>query len=377
MKDHNLIENFIPQEILVEERPVRDRDGRAVPGLHNVWITLNNPAELNSYTTSTAKEVILALRQASNDRAAVVVVLTGTGTRAFCSGGNTREYAEIYAGAPAEYRQYMRLFNDMVTAILHCDKPVICRVNGMRVGGGQEIGMACDFSIASDLAIFSQAGPKHGSVPDGGSTDFLSLYVGIERAMASATLCEPWSAHRFYALGGLTQIVPALKVNGRWTANPLVVTDHFLDEYGRMALGDWKTGEEKGLAKKIMAEGTVDLQLLDEAVDSMCTKLLYTMPDCLTKTVESLRKHKLEHWDRNRETSRAWLALNMMTEANAGFRAFHFGTKEQREVDFVRLRKRLGEGARWGEELIEEIAPWVAKTENSKAETSTPELAKV
>jgi len=382
MKDHNLVENFVPQEILVEERPVRDCDGRAVPGLHNVWITLNNPAELNSYTTSTAKEVILALRQASNDRAAVAVVLTGAGTRAFCSGGNTREYAEIYAGAPAEYRQYMRLFNDMVTAILHCDKPVICRVNGMRVGGGQEIGMACDFSIASDLAIFSQAGPKHGSVPDGGSTDFLPLYVGIERAMASATLCEPWSAHRFYALGGLTQIVPALKVNGRWTANPLVITDHYLDEYGRVALGEWKTGEEKGLAKKIMAEGTVDLHLLDEAVDSMCTKLLYTMPDCLTRTVESLRKHKLEHWDRNRETSRAWLALNMMTEANAGFRAFHFGSKEQREVDFVRLRQRMAEGARWGEELMEEIAPWVpktenSKTENSKADTSRPELAKV
>jgi 6-oxo-cyclohex-1-ene-carbonyl-CoA hydrolase len=372
MKDHNLIENFVPQEILMEERPVRDRDGRSVPGLHNVWITLNNPAELNSYTTSTAKEVILALRQASNDRAAVAVVLTGAGTRAFCSGGNTREYAEIYAGAPAEYRQYMRLFNDMVTAILHCDKPVICRVNGMRVGGGQEIGMACDFSIASDLAIFSQAGPKHGSVPDGGSTDFLPLYVGIERAMASATLCEPWSAHRFYALGGLTQIVPALKVTGRWTANPLVITDHFLDEYGRMALGEWKTGEEKGLAKKIMAEGAVDLQLLDDAVESMCTKLLYTMPDCLTKTVESLRKHKLEHWDRNRETSRAWLALNMMTEANAGFRAFHFGTKEHREVDFVQLRQRLGDGARWGEELIEEIAPWASRTEAAKAE-----LAKV
>jgi 6-oxo-cyclohex-1-ene-carbonyl-CoA hydrolase len=372
MKDHNLVENFIPREILVEQRPVRDREGRAVPGLHNVWITLNNPAELNSYTTSTAKEVILALREASNDRAAVAVVLTGAGTRAFCSGGNTREYAEVYAGAPAEYRQYMRLFNDMVTAVLHCDKPVICRVNGMRVGGGQEIGMACDFSIASDLAIFSQAGPKHGSVPDGGSTDFLPLYVGIERAMASATLCEPWSAHRFYSLGGLTQIVPALKANGTWTPNPLVVTDRYLDEFGRVVLGEWKTGKEKDLAKKVMAEATVDLQLLDEEVESMCTKLLYTMPDCLTKTIESLRKHKLEHWDRNRETSRAWLALNMMTEANAGFRAFHFGTKEHREVDFVLLRQRLGEGARWGEDLIEEIAPWASKTE-----TATPEMAKV
>ena len=74
----------------------------------------------------------------------------GTGDKAFCTGGNTKEYAEYYAGNPQEYRQYMRLFNDMVSAILACDKPVISRVNGMRIGGGQEIGMACDFTIAED-----------------------------------------------------------------------------------------------------------------------------------------------------------------------------------------------------------------------------------
>ncbi|HSM86343.1 MAG TPA: 6-oxocyclohex-1-ene-1-carbonyl-CoA hydratase, partial [Candidatus Limnocylindrales bacterium] len=325
MTDHNLVEHFKPREILVEHRPVRDNKGDPVSGLHNVWITLNNPQELNSYTTSMAKEIILALREASTDRAAVAVVLTGAGARAFCSGGNTREYAEVYAGAPAEYRQYMRLFNDMVTSILQCDKPVICRVNGMRVGGGQEIGMACDFSIASDLALFSQAGPKHGSAPDGGSTDFLPLFVGMENAMISGTLCEPWSAHRFYYLGGLTQIVPALRIDGQWVPNPLVVTGRLLDEYGRVVLGEWKTGADKEAGKKLMADAKTDLRLLDEAVEAMCTKLLYTMPDCLTKTIESLRKHKLEHWDRNRESNRAWLSLNMMTEANAGFRAFHYG----------------------------------------------------
>jgi 6-oxo-cyclohex-1-ene-carbonyl-CoA hydrolase len=361
VKNHNLVEASASQNILVERKPVRDRSGKPVEGLHNVWITLNNPKELNSYTTDMAKEVILALREASNDRAAVAVVLTGAGTLSFCSGGNTREYAEIYAGAPSEYRQYMRLFNDMITSVLQCDKPVICRVNGMRVGGGQEVGMACDFSIASDLAVFSQAGPKHGSAPDGGSTDFLPLYVGIERAMHSGTLCETWSAHRFYWLGGLTQIVPALKVGETWVANPLVVTDRVLDEYGRVVIGERKTGQAREDGKTLLAKGSVDLSLLDEAVEGMCTKLLYTMPDCLIKTIESLRKHKLEHWDRNRETNRAWLALNMMTEANAGFRAFHYGSKEEREVDFIRLRQRLAQGEKWSEELIREIAPWVTK----------------
>jgi 6-oxocyclohex-1-ene-carbonyl-CoA hydrolase len=360
MKNHNLVEAASQRYILVERRPVRARDGSPVAGLHNVWITLNNPDELNSYTTDMIKEIILAVREASNDRAAVAVVLTGAGKRSFCSGGNTREYAEVYAGAPAEYRQYMRLFNDMVTAVLQCDKPVICRVNGMRVGGGQELGMACDFSIASDLAVFSQAGPKHGSVPDGGSTDFLPLMVGMEHAMSSGTLCEPWSAHRFYWLGGLTQIVPVTMVDGKFLANPLVITDRILDEYGRVVLGEFKTGDAKRDAQQLLASAKTDFRLLDDAVEQMCTKLLYTMPDCLTKTLESLRKHKLEHWDRNRESNRAWLSLNMMTEANAGFRAFHYGDKKNREVDFVLLRQRLAQGAHWSEELLEEIAPWTS-----------------
>jgi len=366
MKDHNLSKLGSSGKILVEHKPVFDRDGVKVTGLHNVWITLNNPEELNSYTTEMAKDVILAFREASNDRAAVSVVFTAVGTRAFCTGGNTREYAEDYAGAPAEYRQYMRLFNDMVTTILQCDKPVICRVNGMRVGGGQEIGMACDFSIASDLAVFSQAGPKHGSAPDGGSTDFLPLYVGIERAMHSATLCHPWSAHRFYWMGGLTGIVPALKIDGVWIANPLVETERMLDGYGRVILGENKSGDDYKKARELVAQGKVDLTLLDQAVDKLCTDLLYTMPDCLIKTTESLRKHKLEHWDRNRESNRAWLALNMMTEANAGFRAFHYGTKQHREVDFIRLRQRLAEGARWNESLVDEIAPWISEATGVK-----------
>jgi 6-oxo-cyclohex-1-ene-carbonyl-CoA hydrolase len=366
VKNHNLVEATSTLELLVERKPVRDKSGKPVQGLHNIWLTLNNPSELNSYTTTMAKELILALREASNDRAAVAVVLTGAGTRSFCSGGNTREYAEYYAGAPAEYRQYMRLFNDMVTSVLQCDKPVICRVNGMRVGGGQEVGMACDFSIASDLAVFSQAGPKHGSAPDGGSTDFLPVFVGIERAMHSGTLCETWSAHRFYWLGGLTQIVPALKADGKWVANPLAVTDRVLDEFGRVVLGEWKTGQARAEGKSMLAKGTVDLSLLDEAVEGLCTKFLYTMPDCLIKTIESLRKHKLQHWDKNREANRAWLSLNMMTEANAGFRAFHYGSKEQREVDFVRLRQRLAEGVRWSEELVHEVAPWIPAAELAK-----------
>ena len=176
--------------------------------------------------------------------------------------------------------------------------------------------------------------------------------------MVSGTLCEPWSAHRFHLLGGLAGIVPALKVDGKFVPNPLVITDRMLDEFGRPVLGEWKTGEAREEGKALLKKGEVDLSLLDEAVDELCAKLLHTMPDCLTKTIESLRKHKLAHWDRNRETNRAWLSLNMMTEAKAGFRAFAFGKKGQREVDFALLRRRLAEGAAWNDDLIREIAPW-------------------
>ena len=74
------------------------------------------------------------------DRSVVAIVFTGAGDRAFCTGGNTKEYAEYYSGRPTEYALYMDLFNGMVDSILTAKKPVICRVNGMRVAGGQEIG---------------------------------------------------------------------------------------------------------------------------------------------------------------------------------------------------------------------------------------------
>jgi 6-oxocyclohex-1-ene-carbonyl-CoA hydrolase len=354
-KNHDLDLPEVVPGILYEESPLRDPEGHAVPGLHVVRITLDNPTQLNSYTTAMVKGVIGGMRRASNDRACVAVVFTGSGSRAFCTGGNTAEYATYYAGHPEEYRQYMRLFNDMVTAILHCDKPVICRVNGMRIGGGQEIGMACDFSVAQDLALFGQAGPKHGSAPDGGSTDFLPLYVGIEEATASCTLCKPWSAHKAYRLGLLTRLVPALKVDGAFVPNPMVITDRWTDPWGLIVHGESKDAEALREGKALFARGTVELGPLDREVDELVWSLAMTMPGCLTKTLESMRKHKLAHWDKNRESNRAWLSLNMMTEGRAGFRAFHEGTKECREPDFLLLRRRLAEGASWGDDLIEEI----------------------
>ncbi len=357
LKSHTLVDGNVYEEILYELKPVRDPAGKEVDGLFNAWIALNNPKQYNSYTTDAVKEVILAFRQASMDRSVVAVVFTAVGDKAFCTGGNTKEYAEYYAGNPQEYKQYMRLFNDMIDVILRCDKPVINRVNGMRLAGGQEIGMACDFTIAVDTAQFGQAGPRHGSAPDGGSTDFLPLYVGFSRAMESGVLCDMWSAHKALFIGLINEVVPVLKLDGKWIPNPMAITDRFLDQFGNIVYGDFKTGDERKAAKEILAKAETDLSRLDEAVDRLCTKILMLMPDCVSKTVNGLRKHKQWHWDNTNVTNREWLALNMMTEARAGFQAFNEGPKGKREVDFIKLRQMLAEGHPWDDELLRAISP--------------------
>ncbi|MAF07106.1 MAG: 6-oxocyclohex-1-ene-1-carbonyl-CoA hydratase [Acidiferrobacteraceae bacterium] len=360
--DHTLSGGEAAPGVTFEKRPATTLDGTSVEGLYNAWITLDNPAQYNSYTTEMVKGVIHAFGRASTSRDVNAVVFTGSGDKAFCTGGNTKEYAEYYAGNPQEYRQYMRLFNDMVSAILGCDKPVICRVNGMRIGGGQEIGMACDFSVTQDLALFGQAGPKHGSAAIGGSTDFLPVMIGCEQAMVSGTLCEPFSAHKAYRLGICCEIVPALKVDGEFRPNPMVVTDRMLDEFGQIIHGEFLQGEERVQAKQILQSGQVDLSLLDKKVEQLCAKLLLTFPECMTKSVEELRKSKLQTWNRNKENSRAWLALNMMNEARTGFRAFNEGTRETgREIDFVALRQALAKGTPWTVELIESLMPGQGK----------------
>lgn len=218
--------------------------------------------------------------------------------------------------------------------------------------------MACDFSIAGDHARFGQAGPVHGSAPDGGSTDFLHLYVGYAKAAESLVLCEPWSAHAALRLGLLNDIVPVHReANGTLIPNPLVVTDRYTDDTGRIVFGEWKTGEALKEAKAVAARCTIDLSRLDEAVDALVTRLLHTFPDCTRKTLESLRKKKLEHWYANSETNRSWLALNMNTEAAAGFPAFHYGAKNEREIDFIKLRLRYAEGAVFDERTIADVLP--------------------
>ena len=117
-----------PPCVVYEKKPIVDPKGNTVEGLYSAWVWLNNPAQYNSYTTQMVKGVIAGLKKAAMDRSVVAITFTGVGDRAFCTGGNTKEYAEYYSGRPTEYALYMDLFNGMVDTILSVKKPVICRV---------------------------------------------------------------------------------------------------------------------------------------------------------------------------------------------------------------------------------------------------------
>lgn len=348
IKDHSLWgkEHWGTQPpcVMYEKRPILDASGKEIEGLYSAWIILNNPAQFNSYTTEMVKGVIAGFQSASLDRSVVAVVFTAVGDKAFCTGGNTKEYAEYYAKRPNEYGEYMDLFNGMVDSILMCKKPTICRVNGMRVAGGQEIGMACDTAISADTAIFGQAGPRHGSAPDGGSSDFLPWFLSIEDAIWNCVSCEMWSAYKMKRLGLITQVVPVIKKDGKFIRNPYVITDKYIDD-GEIAYGEFLKGEEGKKARGFLKTAPIDFELLDKAVNTVIWKFTNLFPGCLIKALDSVRAKKKYFWDQAKNYNRHWLAANMSTEAFMGFHAFNAKKITGRDViDFVEYRRLTAQG---------------------------------
>jgi 6-oxo-cyclohex-1-ene-carbonyl-CoA hydrolase len=356
LKDHFLWgeEHFSTEApgIIYEKKPVLDPHGGEVEGLYSAWITLNNPRQYNSYTTAMVKGVIAGFQRASADPEVVSVVFTAVGDRAFCTGGNTKEYAEYYSGRPNEYGQYMDLFNAMVDGILGCKKPTICRVNGMRIAGGQEIGMACDTTVSSDLAVFGQAGPRHGSAPDGGSTDFLPWMLPLELAMWNCVSCEVWSAYKMKQLGLISKCLPVIRGESGWIRNPAVITDRYIED-GEVVYGEFERGEAAKEARAFVKEAEVDFELLDAEVNRIIWTYTNLFPGCLIKSVEGIRLKKKFFWDQAKVINRHWLATNMNYEAYLGFNAFN--TKKitgQDVIDFIEYRRRQAKGEAFDAEFM-------------------------
>jgi 6-oxo-cyclohex-1-ene-carbonyl-CoA hydrolase len=356
LKDHYLWgdEHFSSTApgVMFEKKPILDESGKAVDGLFSAWLTLNNPAQYNSYTTEMVKGVIAGFQRASADSSVVAVIFTAAGDKAFCTGGNTKEYAEYYSGRPNEYGLYMDLFNAMVDGILECKKPTICRVNGMRVAGGQEIGMACDLTFASDLAIFGQAGPRHGSAPDGGSSDFLPWMLPMELAMWNCVSCEMWSAYKMKRLGLISNCVPVIKDGGKWVRNPAIITDNYVHD-GEIVYGEFKKGDDAKKARELVKNAKTDFTLLDADINRILWTFTNLFPGCLIKSVEGIRLKKKYFWDQAKVINRHWLAANMNSEAYLGFTAFNSKKITGKDViDFIEFRRRQAEGDAFDAEFM-------------------------
>jgi 6-oxo-cyclohex-1-ene-carbonyl-CoA hydrolase len=340
---------------MYEEKPVLDPTGKPVAGVYTAWITLNNPAQYNSYTTEMVKGVIAGFQRAQEQRNVVAVVFTGAGNNAFCTGGNTKEYSEYYSQKPTEYNEYMTLFNTMVDTILMCQKPVIRRINGMSVAGGQEIGGACDIGVTADTAIFGQAGPRHGSAPVGGSSDFLPWALSIEDAMWNCVSCEMWSAYKMLRKNYLSKVIPVLKQGDKFITNPQVITDKWIDN-GQIVYGEMVTGEAAQKAKEFMKSCTYDFSLLDAEVNKIVWTFTNLFPHCLMKSIAGIRQKKKYFWDLNKNDHLFWLGVNMSSEAFLGFTAFN--TKKitgKDTIDFIKYRQMIAEGHLVDDELFEAV----------------------
>jgi 2-ketocyclohexanecarboxyl-CoA hydrolase len=168
-------------------------------------ITIDRPEKYNAFRGKTCDELIDALHRAGWDKTIGVIVLTGSGTKAFCTGGDQSAHDGGYdgrglIGLPVEELQGL---------IREVPKPVIARVNGYAIGGGNVLVTCCDLAIAADTAIFGQVGPKVGSVDPGFGTAFLSRVVGEKRAREIWFLCRRYSAQQALDMGLVNTVVAA------------------------------------------------------------------------------------------------------------------------------------------------------------------------
>lgn len=172
-------------------------------------ITINRPQKYNAFRAKTCEELLSALHDAGWDRSVGVIVLTGAGDKAFCTGGDQSSHEGSYGG-----RGTIGLPIDEVQSLIRdVPKPVIARVNGFAIGGGNVLVTVCDLAIASDSAVFGQVGPKVGSVDPGFGTALLARVVGEKKAREFWYLCRRYSAQEALAMGLINTVVPAERLD--------------------------------------------------------------------------------------------------------------------------------------------------------------------
>src|SRR5215467_9176920 len=175
-------------------------------------IRLNRPDVLNAFDFRMLREIARACEDASWDDEIRVVVVTGTG-RAFCVGADLKSWGADLIDNPREYWKWFGAFKDMHDRLREIGKPTLARVQGIAVGGGNELQMACDLAVMVDHAFIRHVGPEHGSVPAGGATQWLPIMVGDRRAREILFLCEEIPAAKAEDWGLINKAVPASELD--------------------------------------------------------------------------------------------------------------------------------------------------------------------
>jgi enoyl-CoA hydratase/carnithine racemase len=254
-------------------------------------ITINRPEAHNSYTTDTLRHLITVFEDAANDDGVGVIVYTGAGDKAFCTGGDVKEYSAVYTKRPRDYWKYMGLFSRYLESILRSGKVTIARINGMAVGGGNESQLACDLAVMADDTYLGQVGTSVGSVAAGGATQWLPIHVGDRRAREMLFLNPRIKAQQALEWGLVNRVVPRAK--------------------------------------------------LDEEVQSLAEQVLDKFPECTRYTKQQVNYWKESSWHATVGHARDWLSSHFTSlEPYEGMRAF----VEKRKVDIRGLRQKAASG---------------------------------
>jgi enoyl-CoA hydratase/carnithine racemase len=252
-------------------------------------VRIDRPEVFNALNRPTLEGIRDSFRSASADHHVGVVVLTGTGDRAFSTGADLDEQ-EAFLSRPNDYWDWMGRFIEAIEAIKDCAKPVVARLNGMVVGGGNELNIACDLAVAADDVVFRHVGPSRGSLPAGGATQWMPLLIGDRRAREVLLLNRPISAPQALDWGWVNRIVPRAK--------------------------------------------------LDDAVAEYCSELLDKMPEIVRATRVQLNLWKNLSWGMSIQMAREWLTIHAASdEVEEGLMSFH----QKRPSDYERLRRDVEE----------------------------------
>jgi enoyl-CoA hydratase/carnithine racemase len=302
-----------PEELGFEEITYRKKDWVAT-------VTINRPKLYNCYSTRTLQEMARAFQDASWDDSVAVLVLTGAGEQAFCTGGDVKEYAAEYTRRPREYWKYMGAFSGCLDLLRNLGKPAIARINGLVAGGGNEFNLACDLAVMAEHAYIRQVGTRVGSVAAGGATQWLPITVGDRRAREILFLCDEIGSRQCLEWGLVNRVVPSLKGPGGDFLHP---------------------GSPAEVKKALQAGAGVDLEPLDRAVEEIVAKLVDKFAECTRYTKQQVNFWKDLAWHQTIGHARDWLAIHYTSwEPNEGMSAF----VEKRAPDYRELRRRAMEG---------------------------------